>query len=55
MREENLTIQISPKNIKCKNCIYAGENPYDCFCCKFRLKPQKVLYDGEDCEEYKPL
>ena len=29
MREEKLTIQVSPDKIKCKSCIYAGENPYD--------------------------
>lgn len=50
--EDKLNIQVN-KNIKCRTCKYGTLlSPYNTWCTKYKLKPDEVLYEGQDCEHY---
>ena len=51
--EQEISVKLSAENIKCKNCIFATDNPFDYHCAKFKLKPNEVLFDGKECPKFK--
>lgn len=54
MNEEKIVLRIADYDkIKCRTCIYSSiSGAMSEHCCKFKIKPREVYYDGADCPEY---
>lgn len=51
--EKTVTLGFSPKEFKCKDCVFSLGTPYNVNCPKYKLKPREVLYEGKDCPKFK--
>ena len=52
MEDEKLEFKFATGRA-CEHCKYNGTFAADYHCCKYRIKPRKVLYDEADCEKFK--
>ncbi len=50
--DDKMEIKMTTDKIKCKQCLWGFLNPYSTGCAKFKMKPNEILFDNEDCEKF---
>lgn len=52
-KDEETRVEWGAERIPCENCVWASLNgPRSGKCMKYRFKPSKVYFKGEDCPEF---